>query len=257
MLASRRATLAATALVVLAACDSGGDPTRPAQRDARARVVHLVPDGPLLDFRINDALRDPQRALGYGAVVDYTNLPAQTTVVTAQQAPSTNRDTPVPLLTSSRIDLVAGLDYSFVVTGRVTAPAVTETPTFTVYADTNTAPPAGTARVRVLHASPDAGGVDVYLLPPGTTTIAAGTAPTVPGIAFRSRRVVTPTAGSYAVIVTAVGERTVVLARRDNVAIVAGSGVTVALRGFVGVPIGQVPVEQQLGLQFLVDRAAP
>ena len=216
------------------------------------RVLHLIPDAPAVDVRIDGALPDEWRALAFGGAPAYRSASARTSVLTMQVAPSTTPDAPRPLLTSSRIDLQRNTDYTFVLSGRLAADsAADDQPTFAPYIDDNTAPPAGTTRVRVLHASPDAGPVDVYALPAGTTTIPATATPLVRGMSFRSARAATPTAGSYALLLTRVNERTPVLLVQDNVTLAAGAGVTVLARGVVRTG---APPAQALRFQLLVDR---
>lgn len=247
-----RSFLVALAAAALAACSSGSDSTEPVLTGARVRVIHLIPDAPAVDLRINGALPDQLRGLSYIGTSPYLATPARTTVITAQVSPSTNPDTPVPLLTSSRLDLQQRTDYTFLLSGRTAPDALPEEgPGFTPYTDDNSAPPAGTTRVRVIHASSDGGAVDVYALPVGTTTVPQGATALMAGLSFRSARTATPTAGSYALLVTRAGERATLLLRQDNVTLTAGAGVTVLARGFArpGTPGGQ-----QLALQILTDR---
>lgn len=247
-----RPLLAAFAAVALVACGGGSETTEPTLAGSRVRVIHLLPDGPVVDLRINGALPEPMRAVAFGGAPGYQSTPARATVITAQLSPSTTPDLPLPILLTSRIDLQPRTDYTFVLSGRA-APDATpeESPGFTPYIDDNSAPPAGTTRVRVVHGISDGGPVDVYALPAGTTTVPVAATPLVAGMSFRSARVATPTAGSYALFVTRVGERTTVLLRQDNVTLTAGTGVTVLARGFTrpGTPLAQQPA-----LQIVSDR---
>lgn len=247
-----RPFLVALAAVALVACGGGSDATEPTITGARVRVIHLIPDGPVVDLRINDALPDALRAVAFGGAPGYQATSARPTVITAQVAPSTSPSVPVPILLTSRIDLQPRTDYTFVLTGRTAPDATTdEQPGFTPYIDDNGAPPAGTTRVRVIHGISDGGPVDVYALPVGTTTVPTTATPLLAGMSFRSARAATPTAGSYALLVTRAGERATLLLRQDNVTLVAGGGVTVLARGFTR---PGTPLPQQPALQIVPDR---
>jgi hypothetical protein len=247
-----RPFLLALAAVALVACGGDSDATEPTLAGARVRLLHLLPDGPVVDLRIEGALPDPLRAVAYGGAPPYQSTSARGTVITAQVAPSTNPDTPRPILLTSRIDLQPRTDYTFAITGRLAADATPdEQPGFTPYIDDNSAPPAGTTRVRVIHAISDGGPVDVFALPAGTTTVPTTATPLIAGMSFRSARTATPTAGSYALFVTRAGERATILLRQDAVTLTAGGGVTVLARGFTRVG---TPVAQQPALQIVVDR---
>jgi hypothetical protein len=78
--------------------------------------------------------------------------------------------------------------------------------------DDNSLPPSGRVRVRLVHAAPSAGTVDIYVTAPDATL--EGAVPTAAGIAFKA---VSPyldvAAGTYRVRVTAAGTTDVVIDR--------------------------------------------
>ncbi len=246
-----RSLLATVALVVLAACGSDGDSTGPVTSGARLRVLHMLPDGPVVDARI-DGNRPPELAnVAFGTASPYLDVSVRTSVVTLQAAPSVTADDPRPLITSSRIPLERARDYTYVVTGRFVSPTPEEAPGFTIYQDDTSAVAATQSRVRVIHASPDAGPVDVYALPANSATIPAGSTPLVSGLAFRSARTVTVPPGTYALLVTPLGNRTTIATSLPSVGVSGGNAFTVVARGFAG---GTPPAPQRLALQVVQDR---
>ncbi|MGH6691723.1 MAG: DUF4397 domain-containing protein, partial [Gemmatimonadales bacterium] len=64
------------------------------------------------------------------------------------------------VIVSATSTLGAGRDYTLVTTGLAASPIALVLP------DTNTAPSSGNAKVRIVHVSPGAGTIDVYVWPP-------------------------------------------------------------------------------------------
>jgi hypothetical protein len=184
--------LAAGALT--AAC-SDDDNTGP-EGEARVRVVHASPDAPDVDVLLDDA-----EVLGdvpYLTASDYLDTPAgdQNLVVNAAGTATTLIDTDV--------SLVDGTDYTVIASGLVEAiePIVLQ--------DDNSAPAAGTARVRAIHGAPGAPAVDIYVTAPGAdleTTI-----PLLATVEFGDvADYIEAPAGDYQVRVTPAGTKTVVI----------------------------------------------
>jgi hypothetical protein len=128
----------------------GGTPAS-AEDMARVRVVHASPDAPAVDV-----YADGSKVLSdvpFKGSSDYLSVPAgaHSFKVFAAGANPTS-DTAV---LNADATLGAGKDYTIVAVGKVAdiKPAVFE--------DNNTAPEAGKAHVRVIHASPDAPAVDI------------------------------------------------------------------------------------------------
>ena len=144
-----------------------------------AKVVHASPDagsvagGPVEVFATSAALGpDPVELIDAFAYLDtvptvatYVPVPAGDYVFDV--APNTNMigDS---VFTSGALALGAGQDFTVIAAGRVAA-----TPAFTllVAADDNR-PVATEARVKVIHAAPAAGTVNVYVTPAGTVPVA-------------------------------------------------------------------------------------
>jgi hypothetical protein len=135
--------------------------------------------------------------------------------------------------------LTQGTYYTVLATGRVASIAPV------VLTDDQTSPASGQVRVRLVHASPTAGNVDIYVTAP-TTDIATAT-PTLPNVAFRavSNYLEVP-AGTYRVRITPAGTKTVAL-DVNNVALTAGQVRTAVA---VDAPGGGAP----LGAILLADK---
>jgi Domain of unknown function (DUF4397) len=135
------ALLAALALAAPAFAQGG---------DAQVRVAHLSPDAPNVDVYVNGepVLTD----VPYTTVSSYLSLPAGTQQVTVYAA----GDTSSPVI-DVPVELTAGGAYTVAAVGLVTDGSIKAQ----VYQDDLRAPSAGNAKLRVIHASPDAGPVDV------------------------------------------------------------------------------------------------
>jgi hypothetical protein len=188
-------TLLLAAGALIAACSDDDDNTGP-EGEARVRVVHASPDAPDVDVLLNDA-----EVLGdvpYLTASDYLDTPAgnQNLEVNAAGTATTLIDTDV--------SLVDGTDYTVIASGLVEAiePIVLQ--------DDNSAPAAGTARVRAIHGAPSAPAVDIYVTAPGAdleTTI-----PLLANVEFGDvADYIEAPAGDYQVRVTPAGTKTVVI----------------------------------------------
>src|ERR687898_1890082 len=136
------ALLAALALAAPALAQGSGD--------ALVRVAHLSPDAPNVDVYVNGepALTD----VPYTTVSSYLSLPAGTQQVTVYATGETSN----PVI-DAPVKIAAGGAYTIAAVGLVTDGSITAQ----VYQDDLRAPSEGNAKLRVIHASPDAGPVDV------------------------------------------------------------------------------------------------
>ena len=117
---------------------------------AQVRVAHLAPDAPNVDVYVNG---DPVLTdIPYTTVSDYLSLPAGTQQVTVYAT----GDTTSPVI-DAPVELAAGGAYTVAAVGLVADDSLTAQ----VYEDDLRSPASGNAKVRVVHASPDAGPVDV------------------------------------------------------------------------------------------------
>ena len=132
--------------------------------EAQVRVAHLAPDAPNVDVYVDGepVLTD----VAYTTISGYLPLPAGAQQVTVYAA----GDTSSPVI-DVPVEVAAGGAYTIAAVGLVADGSLTAQ----VYEDDLRSPAAGTAKVRVVHASPDAGPVDV---------VPRGGAPLVEGLAF-------------------------------------------------------------------------
>lgn len=116
----------------------------------QVRVAHLAPDAPNVDVYVND---EPVLTnVAYTTISDYLSLPAGTQQVTV----FATGDTSSPAI-DAPVEVAAGRAYTVAAVGLVADDSLTAQ----VYEDDLRSPSSGNAKVRVVHASPDAGPVDV------------------------------------------------------------------------------------------------
>jgi hypothetical protein len=161
--------------------------------EAQVRVAHLSPDAPNVDVSVNGEPVAALQNVPYGTVSPYLPLPAGTQQVTVYPAGDSSQ--PV-------IDGAVGL----VSDGSLRAQ---------VYQDDLTPPAQGNSKLRVVHASPDAGPVDV---------VPAGGAPLVSGLGFPNASPYAQVpAGTYTLNINAAGTGTTAISVPN--ATVASGGV--------------------------------
>lgn len=202
--------------LALAACGggSGVDP------NAKLRILHASPDAPAVDVSARGTVlvTDAPFKAGTG-FFDVGSGPADLKVNVAGTATTVIAANPF---------LQGGRSYTLVALNRVAAiePLLIE--------EAEGAPPAGSVRVRVLHAAPAAPAVDVYVTAPAADL--AGATPTLANVPFKavSAPLDVP-AGDYRIRVTAAGSPTPVY-DSGTVALAAGQSLLLAA------------VEQNVGL---------
>src|ERR671911_1253600 len=166
------AVLMALTLTVPAFAQSGGG-------QAQVRVAHLSPDAPNVDVSVNGEPVAALQNVPYGTISPYLPLPAGSQQVTVYPAGDSSQpviDTPV--------DLAAGGAYTIGAVGLVSDGSLRAQ----VYQDDLTPPVQGNSKLRVVHASPDAGPVDVLPAgggPPGRGGSFSHPPPFPPGSAGR------------------------------------------------------------------------
>jgi hypothetical protein len=184
-------------------------PVADAQATTRLRVLHMSPDAPAVDVLV-----DGQRAisnLAFKAATDYAAIPSGQR--NARVTPAGQNQTAV---IDANPDLPAGQDLTVVAVGRV---AQIEALTLQ---DDNRAPSAGKAKVRFVHASPDAPAVDIAV---------AGGPVLFPNVQFKGVAGYNEVdAGTYNLEVRAAGTQDVAL-RVPNVALQPGQIVTIFAAG--------------------------
>jgi hypothetical protein len=162
----------------------------------RVRVVHASPDAPNVDVLV-----DGKKVL---TNVSYKTASPYLTLETGSRKVQVRA-------TGTSIDAIAATatiashkDYTILAVGKLAAISAL------ALQDDNSAPAAGQIKLRVIHASPSAGNVDVYVVAPGTdiTTVTA----TLSNLAFKTASAyLSVAAGSYEVIVTAPGSKVSVI----------------------------------------------
>jgi hypothetical protein len=116
---------------------------------AMLRVAHLSPDAPAVDVSVDGSA--VLEGVSFGAVSDYLEVPVGTRTVTIAAA-----DDPSTVAFEGDLDVTEGA-FTVAAVGELSE----DTFEPLVLPDDNTVPGDDTARVRVVHASPDAPAVDV------------------------------------------------------------------------------------------------
>lgn len=115
---------------------------------ARVRVVHASPDAPAVDVWVNGSVAFSNAP--FKGITDYAGLDAGTYNVQVSPTGATS-----PIVIDADLTLDAGTDYTVVAVGQLASIEPL------VLVDNNSAPAAGKAHVRFVHASPDAPAVDI------------------------------------------------------------------------------------------------
>lgn len=218
--------LAAVAVVGLAPFASGAF----AQEDGRVRVVHASPDAPAVDVLVDGSAAF--EGVAFGEITDYAALAAGTYGVQVVPAGETE-----PVVIDADLPVAGGADTTVVAVGTLDEiePLVLE--------DDNSAPAAGMAHVRFVHASPDAPAVDIAV---------AGGPVLFEDVAFKGVGDYLPVeAGTYDLEVRVAGTETVALTV-DGVALEAG---TVYSLFAVGLADGSPALQAKLSVDAAHDVA--
>jgi hypothetical protein len=116
--------------------------------EARVRVVHASPDAPAVDVWVNGAVAFSNAP--FQGITDYAELEPGTYNVQVTPTGATE-----PVVINADLELATITDYTVVAVGQLAAIEPL------VLVDNNSAPAAGKAHVRFVHASPDAPNVDI------------------------------------------------------------------------------------------------
>jgi LPXTG-motif cell wall-anchored protein len=116
--------------------------------EARVRVVHASPDAPAVDVWVNGAVAFSNAP--FKGITDYAKLEPGSYSVQVTPTGATE-----PIVIDANLDLATQTDYTVVAVGQLASIEPL------VLVDNNSAPAAGKAHVRFVHASPDAPAVDI------------------------------------------------------------------------------------------------
>ena len=190
---------------------------------AALRVVHASPDAPAVDIVVNDDFATPLiNALSYPDFTAYVTVPADSYNVKV----AADADNDIVAIDAD-LDLTAGSVSSVLAVGELgdasIAPLVLSDSIRRIATE---------ARVRLVHGSPSAGAVDIYVVAPGTDLATATPAfSNVPFLADTGY--VSLLAGDYDIVITATGSKTAAIGPLA-VSVEAGGIYTAIARDEVG-----------------------
>jgi hypothetical protein len=197
--------------------------------EAQLRIVHASPDAPAVDVIADGELL--VGALDYGQATAFATVDAGTVAVRVNgRLPGGTTST---VIGPANLDLADDTQYTVLAVGNVASiePLVLSQPATSV--------PAGSTRLRVVHAAPDAPAVDVYLTAP-----AAELAASTPVATLSFKQALAPTevtAGSYRVRVTATGNRNALVF--DSGALALASGANLLIAAIENTDTGTAPIQ--------------
>lgn len=210
------------------------------------RVAHLSPDAGPVDVYVDGEIYAGNVA--YPAITPIVAEDAGTYAVSITEAGADPEDPDaIFLLEETDLDLAAGVWYDVFAIGlTVNEEEDNEAEDFDVAILTPDARPVSLfAKVRIIHASPSADNVDIYLLDPALMGDVTGEDPTLEDVAFGAvTEYLSLAEGDYDVIVTPTGETTAAISQ--SIAIGAGGVYTAIARD-------PDPESMDLVLEVLVD----
>ena len=206
------------ALIGAALAGCGGDSSH--DDDARLRAVHASPDAPRVDIVVNNkklAEASYSEATGFvsqspGNATININVNGSNPTVTALSASAAlERDKYYTVFAANNVAAIEAL----------------------IVVDENNAPASGNAKVRVVHAAPNAPAVDVFVTAPTADLASAAVTPTL-NFAFKG---VVPAngvkaleipGGDYRIRVTPTGDKATVVYDSGTINVAAGSDLVIA-----------------------------
>jgi hypothetical protein len=187
-----------TAPITLGVVDALGNSSRilDVGTPSNVRVVHDSPNAPPVSVIINGNVTTPLvPSLAYEAFTPYVSLTAGSTAVEITAASNT-----ASALINQTLNLEPGTVHSIYAVGDLANLQ-------TLITRDHDRRYATQAKLRIIHGSPSAGLVDVYLTPPGTSI--ASVTPTYRAVPFLTDTgFVSYAAGNYSLTVTAAGSKT-------------------------------------------------
>ena len=181
---------------LLAIGDTGATEILDVNTPADFRVFHVSADAPNVDVVVNDDFANPVVTdLAFPDFTDYLSVPEAT--YNAKVVPT---GTNTPVVIDADLDLVAGSSYSVLAVNNLAniEPLVLSDTRRSISTE---------AQLRVVHGSPSAGPVDIYLVAPGTDINDVD--PTLSNVPFKAETGYLSVAGQdYDVVVTPTGTKT-------------------------------------------------
>lgn len=211
---NRTLALGSTLLLgaLLTNCSSSSDPAPMATPMTSVRVVHASPDAPSVDVTANGA--SVVQNAPFKAGTAFAKVPAGVVNLKVNAAGTTTT------VINASPTLIANKFYTVMAVNNLSAiePLVIE--------DDGTAPTTGQVKVRVVHAAPKVGAVDVYVTAPNADL--AVTTPTLANVPFKgfSSALQVP-AATYQVRITGTGSKAAVF-DSGTVPLAAGSDLVLA-----------------------------
>ncbi len=143
------------------ASSSGGSVTPPTGEVARIRVVHASPDAPAVDVYAVGVAQPLLKGLSYGDTSAYLDVPAGAYQIELRASPSTAND--LPVFSAGPLDLKKGTISMIAAAGLAGSKTATDKLRLLAFDEMPAAIGLGKARLRLVHASPDAPtvGIDV------------------------------------------------------------------------------------------------
>jgi hypothetical protein len=186
--------------------------------EAKAIIVHASPDAPSVNISLDGAVVTALGALDFKKSTGYTALPAGKDIKVGLRVPGAATDA-----FSKTLNLAKDKNYTVLAINKLA------NIDYLAFEDDLSAPAAGKARVRFIHASPDAPAVDIYVK--GTTPTKIFNAAT-----FKSGSAIEAGAGTIDLEVRLAGGTTAVLTV-PGVTLVAGKIYTIFAYGLVATTV--------------------
>jgi hypothetical protein len=188
---------------------------------AQLRVIHASPDAPAVDVIVNNNCAQPVLSgVPFPAFSNYLSVPPATYNVKVTAAGNCGA-----VVIDANLAVAAGKQYSVYATGLLAA--------ITPYVLTDDNRPLATAaKVRIVHAAPSAGRVDIYVTAPGASI--ASLTPAFANVPLRAETgYVNLAGGSYDVTVTPTGTKTAAIGPA-TITVADGGVYTAAARDATG-----------------------
>jgi len=142
--------IAVSAMTFVVGCsDDDDNGLNPAQASSQVRVIHTSYDAPAVDIRVDGAVAI--NSLDYGISSGYATLNSGTRNIKVTPANASN-----PVVIEADLPLESGKNYSVFAVNSLSSMEA-------VVVEDDRAPVSNKAKVRFLHASPDAPAVDIKL----------------------------------------------------------------------------------------------